>query len=274
MSFIGRYWHRCIVRGSLFLSATIAVSTLSPLPFSLRPLPVQAQVSHPFAGNPVVYVQSGDRWREAMIVRVNGRSSDGQDVTWVYTVEYLDDQGGRESAISPNRLRTIATAQAQGLTETVYDLTTQAGIDQMLEAHNQLRREVGVPEVTWSEELAAFAQTWANVLIREGGLRHRPAAERNNGQIGENLASIYSSAPGGAVRSPRQAVRGWAEEKAHYSYDSNSCTPGEECGHYTQMIWADTTEVGCAVARNEDATEEVWVCNYNPAGNIVGQRPY
>ncbi len=45
-----------------------------------------------------------------------------------------------------------------------------------------------------------------------------------------------------------------------------------QCGHYTQIVWRGTTTLGCAVARS--SFREVWVCEYSPAGNIVGQRPY
>jgi pathogenesis-related protein 1 len=45
------------------------------------------------------------------------------------------------------------------------------------------------------------------------------------------------------------------------------------CGHYTQLVWADTEAVGCAVARNPTQTYEVWVCNYTPGGNFAGERP-
>jgi len=44
------------------------------------------------------------------------------------------------------------------------------------------------------------------------------------------------------------------------------------CGHYTQIVWRDTKQVGCGVAR--DNRREIWVCNYDPPGNWVGHRPY
>ena len=66
---------------------------------------------------------------------------------------------------------------------------------------------------------------------------------------------------------------GLASERSNYSYDSNSCAPGEDCGHYTHIVWRDTREVGCGVATGADGSG-VWVCNYNPAGNVDSESPY
>lgn len=234
----------------------------------------QSRVSHPFAGHSIVYVQTGDRWREAFISGIAGRMSQGR-TTWSYTVDYLDAAGGRATDIRPDQMATLATAQSQGLTTNVYDVSTAAGIEQMLAAHNAARQEVGLADLTWSAELAAYAQEWAEQLLREGGgLRHRPAADLASRDAGENLSSSQSSAPGGAMQHPSRAVAGWVAEKSAYDYASNSCATGRICGHYTQIVWRETTEVGCGVARNDDATREVWVCNYSPAGNYIGERPY
>src|ERR1700741_2518569 len=49
--------------------------------------------------------------------------------------------------------------------------------------------------------------------------------------------------------------------------------PNDQFGeNYTQVVWAKTRAVGCAVAA--DQSQEVWVCNYAPPGNYVGYRPY
>ncbi|NER83293.1 MAG: hypothetical protein F6K42_27820, partial [Leptolyngbya sp. SIO1D8] len=224
-------WLSYFLQGSLFLASA---STIAIMPKSLPLVPInsvaQAQTNHPFQGHTVVYVLSGDRWREAMITGVSGRFA-GRETLWAYTIAYVDDLGGSESEVDPSRLRTIATAQAEALTDNVYDLTTQTGIDQMLAAHNQVRSEVGAPDLAWSEELAAFAQEWADVLLKEGGLRHRSASERDDGHIGENLSRSYWSSPGGALRPPHRAVQGWVVERDDYNYAENTCTRGKVCGH-------------------------------------------
>jgi uncharacterized protein YkwD len=131
---------------------------------------------------------------------------------------------------------------------------------EMLAAHNAERARVGVPPIHWSDQLAAIAQDWADTLLSRQQFVHRP-----NSPYGENLFEIR-----GSGASPTRVVGLWAAESRNYDYRSNRCNG--VCGHYTQIVWRDTKEVGCAVARAD--AQEVWVCNYNPPGNWVGKRPY
>jgi uncharacterized protein YkwD len=130
----------------------------------------------------------------------------------------------------------------------------------MLAAHNGVRARAGVASLAWSDRLATRAQDWANTLLARRQLAHRP-----NSAYGENLYEIS-----GATASAAQVVNTWAAESRNYDYGSNRCHG--LCGHYTQIVWAETTEVGCAAARG--GRREVWVCNYDPPGNWAGKRPY
>ncbi len=131
-------------------------------------------------------------------------------------------------------------------------------------SHNRARRAVGVPEVAWSGELAQTAQGWANTLRASNNcdMRHSGASG-----IGENLA--WAS---GQHLSPAAVVAMWVDEARSYNAASTICAAGAMCGHYTQVVWHSTRFVGCGMARCGDS--EVWVCNYSPPGNYVGQRPY
>ena len=129
-----------------------------------------------------------------------------------------------------------------------------------MDAHNAIHARVGFPPLVWSDQLAQLAQNWANHLIATGSFGHRP-----NNQYGENLYSVS-----GGAAFPAQLVGYWAKEAREYDVRSNACSG--VCGHYTQIVWAGTRSVGCAVAT--DRRQEVWVCNYDPPGNIVGYRPY
>ena len=131
---------------------------------------------------------------------------------------------------------------------------------EMLAAHNAVRAGVGMARLEWSDRLAARAQDWADTLGTRNQFFHRP-----HSTYGENLFEIT-----GASVSPAYVVNAWAEEARDYDYRANRCRG--VCGHYTQIVWGDTKDVGCAVARG--AGREVWVCDYDPPGNWAGRRPY
>lgn len=214
------------------------------------------QQTFPFDGKPV-YVLHNGTWREAFLMGWNWSSNEGEK----YTVRYADDNS-TEEGVTVERIRTLAQAQQNGVATNVYDLSSQAGIEQMVNAHNQWRSQVGVRPLRWSPQLASYAQSWADRLAQNNRFEHR-----QNSPYGENLASST-----GRQMSPTRVVEMWGNEVRDYDYASNSCAPGKVCGHYTQIVWANTTEVGCGVARSGD--REVWVCNYNPPGNFIGQKPY
>jgi pathogenesis-related protein 1 len=130
----------------------------------------------------------------------------------------------------------------------------------MVDAHNAVRAGLKMPPLIWSDRLTERAQDWADTL-----LARRQFAHRQKSPYGENLYEIT----GGSATSA-QVVKAWAGEVKDYDYNSNKCRG--MCGHYTQIVWRDTKEVGCAVARG--GGREVWVCNYDPPGNYIGERPY
>ena len=131
---------------------------------------------------------------------------------------------------------------------------------QLVEAHNRVRRAHGVEPLSWSDTLAGYAKSWADRLASEGGLHHHP-----NPKYGENLYLIS-----GGDASADEVVAAWASEENDYDYKSNSCR--SRCGHYTQIVWRESKEVGCGVGQSGKV--QVWVCEYNPPGNVIGERPY
>jgi pathogenesis-related protein 1 len=130
----------------------------------------------------------------------------------------------------------------------------------MLQAHNAVRRRVGVLPLMWSDRLAVSAQAWADHLLATRTFQHRP-----NNSYGENLFMIE-----GGIVSPLDVVTAWADEANAYDIRTNACT--DVCGHYTQVVWSTTRLVGCAVAA--DREEAVWAYEYDPPGNYLGDRPY
>ena len=144
-------------------------------------------------------------------------------------------------------------------------------------AHNKWRAEVGVNEkLAYSPELATSAQAWADKLKQGNQCKMKHSAADG---YGENLywASALKWSDGRNELqkvTPKKVVDSWGSEISDYNYAKNSCTAGKMCGHYTQMVWRTTQKVGCAVAVCEDTQQQVWVCQYQPAGNWVGRKPY
>jgi pathogenesis-related protein 1 len=146
---------------------------------------------------------------------------------------------------------------------------------EVLAAHNRWRTRVGVPPLVWSEALAQSSARWAAQLDQGGQCRmeHSDAPD-----LGENLywASPIRWSTGLTTQQeirPSFVVDVWGRESADFQVEVNTCNPGRACGHYTQIVWRSTREVGCAL-RVCGAKDQVWVCQYQPAGNHFGQRPY
>lgn len=142
----------------------------------------------------------------------------------------------------------------------------------MLNEHNYWRQQLGIAPLKWSDELAGYALEWAKELKKRGcELEHRPRNGRFSQKYGENLYYGYKGFHG----SPKHATDSWASERKYFNFETLEWD-WRESGHYTQMIWENTTEVGCAKIECTDAngTRVIWVCNYNPAGNYPGTPPY
>ncbi len=163
----------------------------------------------------------------------------------------------------------------------------------MTAAHNAVRAMVStqppLPPLTWSTTLAAYAQQWATSLASSPSTcaapMHRSGMELEMMDYGENLADFEGR--GSMVSTAEEAVNAWAGEVACWTYGTIEGTEkcdmscymkmnSDGCGHYTQIVWRDSMQLGCGVAtcKNGQATEDIWICNYAPAGNIIGQAPY
>ncbi|XP_047336496.1 pathogenesis-related leaf protein 6-like [Impatiens glandulifera] len=132
-----------------------------------------------------------------------------------------------------------------------------------LNVHNTARSQVGVGPMVWNDTVAAYAMNYAQQRMGDCNLVH------SGGGYGENLAKGSSGTFTGVA-----AVNLWVAEKPYYSYSSNACTGGQQCLHYTQVVWRNSIQLGCARVQ---CTNNGWwfvICNYNPPGNYVGQYPY
>ncbi|XP_057953044.1 pathogenesis-related protein PRB1-2-like [Malania oleifera] len=140
----------------------------------------------------------------------------------------------------------------------------QSSPQDFLQLHNEARRAVGVRPLQWDATLEAFAQNYAQQRFGDCALIH------SGGPYGENIYVGY----GEGFTDAAAAMKYWVDEKNYYNYDSNTCAIGRECLHYTQIVWRNTHRVGCGRSPCSDGSSVFITCNYDPPGNVAGQRPY
>uniref|UniRef100_A0A3Q3WBC5 SCP domain-containing protein n=1 Tax=Mola mola TaxID=94237 RepID=A0A3Q3WBC5_MOLML len=115
---------------------------------------------------------------------------------------------------------------------------------------------VGSPQ-KWDPSLKLVAEGYAAKCI----WNHNPDLE----DTGENL--FVGTGP----LDLREVLEKWFLENLAYDFNNNSCPEDKMCGHYTQMVWADTHRVGCAFHLCNSMKGLDWervsflVCNYYPA---------
>ncbi|GIZ48197.1 hypothetical protein CKM354_001126700 [Cercospora kikuchii] len=124
---------------------------------------------------------------------------------------------------------------------------------EILNSTNYYRSRHAARPVAWNSTLAHFAQGWAAGCIWG----------HSGGPYGENIAAGFVNAT--------LAVDAWAGEEVEYDYEKEGFSLAT--GHFTQLVWRDTTEVGCAIAQCQSLVGTkvhgaYLVCEYNPAGNV------
>lgn len=134
----------------------------------------------------------------------------------------------------------------------------------ILETHNIERRSLNIPDLQWSDHLEKLSQQWALKLAKED----RDIYHSHNDQFGENISYFFPIPDNYGIE---YGVQLWNEEKEFFKYGKKNKL--SEVGHYTQVIWSTTTEVGCGCAKGKSGAY-FFVCKYNPPGNYTGVNPY
>jgi uncharacterized protein YkwD len=175
---------------------------------------------------------------------------------------------------------------------------SRAEIQAILLEHNRSRMDADrhvpqglppLPAVSWSCDAAAVAQTWANQSKgtqghssnqwRQQQFSARTNLRGNAAGLGENLG--WAGGSNASIIQPvLSSVIAWDDERSDYNHSTGACSG--VCGHYTQMIWRESTAIGCGVHRGAvrfPGSSQTWphgyflACTYHNAGNINGDNP-
>ncbi|VDI14643.1 peptidase inhibitor 16 [Mytilus galloprovincialis] len=153
--------------------------------------------------------------------------------------------------------------------ESVIDISPYKTL--LLDLHNDIRRDVkasNMQKLDWSPILEEEASRWAencHFQIQRIGNGENLAMHTADKQLEDLLEEGFNM---------------WSSGKDEYKYGDKLSS---KTGHYTQLIWADTSKVGCSMKRcpvlfmkNGVTVKDAWflVCFYNPPGNVFGKDPY
>ncbi|KAM9857794.1 Golgi-associated plant pathogenesis-related protein 1-like isoform 1-T2 [Aulostomus maculatus] len=133
---------------------------------------------------------------------------------------------------------------------------------EFLQTHNTYRQKHGAEPMKLNSELSAAAQEWANYLLSKAVLEHSKTSD------GENIFNMWSSAP--LKLTGKEAVDSWYSEIKDYDWSN----PGfsSNTGHFTQVVWKESTELGVGMAA--DNNKVFVVGQYRPAGNVNKRELY
>ncbi|KAK1842835.1 scp-like extracellular protein, partial [Colletotrichum chrysophilum] len=172
------------------------------------------------------------------------------------------------------------TPTPQPATSAPAAVSTPAATDDLqtacIDSHNVHRGNHSAPALSWDAEIAGYAAITAKTCVFE----HDMAT--GGGGYGQNLAmwgATGSESLGAAKAAQKAITEQWYNGELNlytgYGQASPDMTDFLKWGHFTQMVWKDTTTVGCAVeycAAGTLSSIGSWftVCNYKKQGNVIG----
>ncbi|XP_042325221.1 glioma pathogenesis-related protein 1-like isoform X2 [Sceloporus undulatus] len=159
------------------------------------------------------------------------------------------------------------------------DIDNKTFIKEYIDAHNKFRSQVkpsatDMLYMTYDVALARIAKAYAKKCIWAHNKDIKIHPDPKFRPFGENMWM------GSASKKPfnvTAAIGAFNSELRFYDYNTHRCT--RVCGHYTQVVWASSYKVGCAIAFCRQVTGAgknagILVCDYAPVGNYRGVRPY
>ncbi|KAH7126271.1 CAP domain-containing protein [Dactylonectria estremocensis] len=199
------------------------------------------------------------------------------------TTVWVDSYDEATTSTSIKKTSTKTTKAAAVETTAASDATLNLSLDEeyqtvMLNYHNIHRANHSVDALEWDATYASYAQTIANTCVFAHDM------DQGTADYGQNIASWGSTGDISDLQNKcgaQSVTNQWYNsEMDNWSYYGQENPPSsldlDLYGHFTQVVWKDTTKLGCATALCAAGTMydfEAWytVCNYNPQGNYGGE---
>ncbi|TGJ73085.1 hypothetical protein EYR41_000204 [Orbilia oligospora] len=217
------------------LSNCVSVGFATSVPLGRRDTVILAPPTEVIHGNPT--------WSEKDLVTDPAFNASEPDVP-TPTTEAPTKIIGRKAAPNASPTSTVSP------TPTAFTSREGKFSRDMLKITNNLRAIHGSPPLVWNKTLATYASRQG----RKCDFRH------SHGPYGENLAG------GGPMNNP--VWYQWYLYTEVSNYDWNGPGFAKDTGHFTQLVWKSSKQIGCAwIAGCSNLAYQVW-CEYTPAGNV------
>lgn len=151
----------------------------------------------------------------------------------------------------------------------------------ILDRHNVHRQRVALGKqspqphasnmmkLSWHEEAEKIAQRWANQCVSS----HDSCRALENSAVGQNFASHSISLTSPDVKGTIvKMVDMWYDEVKDFTGKVDSFEFVGNTAHYTQVVWAESTAIGCGFIELAPQTNYMMAnlfCNYVPSGNFM-----
>ena len=177
---------------------------------------------------------------------IGGSSGNKKNTQWGY--EWEDSSGSNKK--DTNNQKTVETISGNDFQQNALD------------AHNKYRKKHHVGNLVLSKDLCNIAQKYAESLARSGNFAHSSNTYNGN-PLGENLFACY-----GMKITGKTMTDDWYNEINDYNFNRPGFTSGT--GHFTQVVWKGSKQVGFGYAQARDGYY-YGVANYYPAGNYMNE---
>ena len=131
--------------------------------------------------------------------------------------------------------------------------------EEILTNHNYHRKRHQVDNLVRNAEIEQVAQSYSEYQASIDSMQHS-----NNKKYGENL--YYCGSSSGECVTGKKASEMWYDEVKDYDFDNPRYIKGT--GHFTQLVWKGSKQIGCGAACNSHNNCYL-TCNYYPPGNYL-----